>query len=219
MTNTMETRNADSRTAVPESGGLDTLAREMAICLSHVFRAHDEADRSRAIEACRRVDELQFPSLDQGDIDIASRAFVNALWAKDDVELRCLSDGEFDADRIMEADYSAVASSLRTRAAVVGADHRYAERKVEAWRRHKAGGDYWTPYQRAQVHELRAALGDPEYPRKPRGGRSGPGPEPMRYVLASELHDMGTKHYWQQGIEVLVPYFERILREHDDAAR
>jgi len=38
----------------------------------------------------------------------------------------------------------------------------------------------------------------------------------MRYVLASELHDMNTKRHWEQGIELLVPYFERILeRTHE----
>lgn len=65
------------------------------------------------------------------------------------------------------------------------------------------------------MYEFRAAIGDPTYPRKGRGGRSGPGPEPMRYVLASELHDMNTKRHWEQGIEVLTPYFERILERND----
>ncbi|MDR9380335.1 MAG: hypothetical protein RI560_01500 [Natronomonas sp.] len=186
-------------------------AREMAIGLAHVFRAHDEGERQRAIEACRRVDELQFPHLDDEDIELASTALIDALWAKDDVEFRCLTGGEISEERILDADYSRVSSCLRQRAHVVGAEQHYATNKVEAWRQHKAGGDYWSPYQRAQMYEIRAAIGDPEYPQKRRGGRSGPGPEPMRYVLASELHDMNTKRHWEQGIEVLVPYYEFIL--------
>ncbi len=192
-----------------------TEAREMAVALAHVFRAHDEGHRQRAFEACRRVDERQFQHLDDDGVDLASEAFIDALWAKDEVEFRCLANGEIDPERVRNADYSEVATHLRSRAAVVGADQRYAAEKVEAWRQHKAGGDYWTPYQRAQMYEFRAAIGDPTYPRKGRGGRSGPGPEPMRYVLASELHDMNTKRHWEQGIEVLTPYFERILERND----
>ena len=215
----METRETDGRSDDPGSEELRATAREMALGLAHVFRAHDEGDRENALKACRRVDELQFQHLDVDDIEIASNAFVDALWAKDDVEFRCLSDGEFDIERIRNADYSGVSSQLRKRAAVVGADQRYATKRVEAWREHKAGGDYWTPYHRSQLYEFRAAIQDPSYPRKQRGGRSGPGPEPMRYVLASELHDMNTKQHWEQGVELLVPYFERILIEHDDEFR
>jgi len=163
------------------SGGSDssdrrTEAREMATALACVFRAHDRGHRERALEACRRVDERQFSDLDSEAVDIASEAFIDALWAKDDVEFRCLNDGEIDPERVRNADYSEVATHLRKRAAVVGADQRYATEKLEAWRQHKAGGDYWSPYQRAQMYEFRAAIDDPEYPRKERGGRSGPGP-------------------------------------------
>lgn len=212
----MESKQSDTPNSDLGSGGSSTTAREMAMGLAHVFRAHDERDRKRALQACRRVDELQFRHLDAEDVELASEAFVDALWTKDDVELQCLSNGSFDAERIRNADYSDVASHLRKRALVVGADQRYATKKIEAWREHKAGGDYWTPYQQSQMYEFRAAIQDFDYPRKPRGGRSGPGPEPMRYVLASELHDMNTKTHWEQGIEVLVPYFEQILMEHDD---
>lgn len=215
ITNKMGSQQIEGGSADPELTDRRATAREMAIGLAHVFRAHDEGDRARAIEACQRVDELQFQHLDDEGVELASTAFVDALWAKDDVELQCLTGGGIDQERIRSADYSEVASRLRQRAVIVGADQRYATKKVEAWRQHKAGGDYWTPYQRAQVYELRAALQDPEYPRKRRGGRSGPGPEPMRYVLASELHDMNTKQHWEQGIEVLVPYFEMILERND----
>lgn len=207
----MDVRGIDGGKADPEFTDRRATAREMAISLAHLFRAHDDGDRERALSACQRVDELQFPQLDDEAVDIASSALVDALWAKDDVEFQCLTGGDIDETRVRNADYSTVTAHLRRRAHVVGADQRYATEKTEAWRQHKAGGDYWTPYQRAQMYELRATLQDPEYPRKERGGRSGPGPEPMRYVLASELHDMNTKRHWEQGIEVLVPYFECIL--------
>ena len=196
-----------------DSSSLRSEAREMATALACVFKAHDRGNRERALEACRRVDERQFSDLDSEAVDLASEAFIDALWAKDEVEFRCLKNGEIDPDLIRAADYSEVATHLRKRAAVVGADQRYATKKLEAWRQHKAGGDYWSPYQRAQMYEFRAAIDDPEYPRKERGGRSGPGPEPMRYVLASELHDMNTERHWNQGIELLVPYFELILEQ------
>ena len=199
-----------------DSSSLRSEAREMATALACVFTAHDRGNRERALEACRRVDERQFSDLDSDAVDLASEAFIDALWAKDEVEFRCLKNGEIDPELIRDADYSEVATHLRKRAAVVGADQRYATKKLEAWRQHKAGGDYWSPYQRAQMYEFRAAIDDPEYPRKERGGRSGPGPEPMRYVLASELHDMNTERHWNQGIELLVPYFELILeRSHE----
>lgn len=212
----MSLEGASEANSGSNSSDRQTEAREMAIALAHVFRAHDEGHRQRALEACRRVDELQFRDLDEDGVAIASEAFIDALWAKDEVEFRFLKNGDFDPERIRNADYSDVATHLRKRAAVVGADQRYATEKVEAWRQHKAGGDYWTPYQRAQMYEFRAAIDDPEYPRKGRGGRSGPGPEPMRYVLASELHDMNTKRHWEQGIELLIPYFERILERNDE---
>jgi hypothetical protein len=63
----------------------------------------------------------------------------------------------------------------------------------------------------AQTHELRTALGDPSYPRKPSDGRSGHGPEAARYALAVELHDMRTPMCWRQAVSVMTPYFERVL--------
>jgi hypothetical protein len=191
-------------------------ASEMATALCRGFVAHDNGEREEAIEAFSTVDRNQFPKLDDGDVRLAATAFVDALWAKDDIEFRHLSEGEFDRDGIREASYSPVKRELRKRAAIVGADPRYAETKATAWRRHKAGGDYWTPFLRSQIYEVRAAIDEPEYPNKPRSGVSGPGPEPMRYMLAFELHDMRTEAHWKQGIDVMIPYFERILEEHRD---
>lgn len=191
-------------------------ARYMAEQLSVGFRAHDKGVRDEAIEAFRAVDALQFPDISEEDALLAATAFVDALWEKDEIEFQCLRDGEIQIADIERADYSPVRQKLRQRASIVGADPRYAVKKAEAWKRHKAGGDYWTPYGWAQVYELRAAMDDPNYPEKPRAGRSGLGPEPLRYVLANELHDMHTEAHWQEGLNVLIPYYLKILQSHKD---
>lgn len=198
-----------------------TTARRMAEQLSQGFRAHDTGRKQTAIDAFASVDTLQFPFLSEGEARHAATAFVEALWAKDDIEFEQLSDGRINREGIRQADYSPVRQKLRERAAIIGADPKYATTKAEAWRRHKSGGDYWTPFQQSQLHELRAALRDPEYPHKPRAGHSGPGPEPLRYVLAFELHDMKTEKHWKQGVEVMTPYFAKILeanREREPSA-
>jgi len=190
-------------------------AREMSESLANVFRAHDNSNREKAIESLIEVDKRQFPSLDTDEVELASTAFVDALFAKDEIEFQHLTDGDINETGLREADYSSAIQKLRQRAVLVGADQQYAVEKVRAWRQHKLGGDYWTPFQRSQVYELRAALNDPEYPHKPRAGQSGPGPEAMRYALAFELHDMHTERHWLQGIRVMTPYFLRILEHHE----
>lgn len=198
-----------------DSRGVRGTARYMARELARLFKSHDKGRKSDAVDACRAVDECQFRTLDSDELELAATAFVDALWAKDNIELRHMGDGRIDTAGIRSADYSQVTQELRKRAAIVGADPAYATTKAEAWRRHKSGGEYWTPFMKSQKYELRAALQDPAFPNKPRAGQSGPGPEPMRYVLAFELHDMHTERHWQQGIDVMVPYFSRILREHN----
>lgn len=191
---------------------LEGTAKMMARQLARLFRAHDRGLREEAIEACLRVDRLQFPALESADVELAAERFVDALWAKDEVEFQHLTDGAIDTAGLRQADYGEVRARLRERASLIGADPRYATTKAEAWRRHKVGGDYWTPFVKSQVFELRTILDDPPYPNKPRGGQSGPGPEPLRYILAFELHDMKTERHWQEGIEVMTPYFAKILR-------
>jgi hypothetical protein len=93
-------------------------------------------------------------------------------------------------------------------------DHRYAIQSTVAWRNHKIGEDYWTPLRRAQMYELRAALQDPDYPDKPRYGQSGHGPEPARYALAVELHDMRSLEHYQEALDIMRPYFEKVLDAH-----
>ena len=191
-------------------------ASELAAALCRGFRAHDNGNRAEAIEAFSSVDTQQFPHLDETEAREASIAYVDALFAKDDVEIDHLRDGGFDRDGLAETDWSPVSTQFRIRASIVGMDPQYAEASTSGWRRHKAGGDYWTPLQRAQMYELRAALQDPSYPAKPKYGQSGFGPEPMRYVTAVELHDMHTRTHWQQAERIMTPYFERILEGHRD---
>lgn len=210
----MNTQTAGGETTETES--VHSTARHVAEQLSVGFRAHDKGLREEAIDAFHAVDALQFQYLDEEDVHLATTAFVDALWAKDEVEFRCLRDGELQTADVESADYSPVVQKLRQRASIIGADPRYAEKKAEAWRKHKSGGDYWTPFGWSQVYELRAALRDPDYPDKPRAGQSGPGPEPLRYVLAFELHDMHTEHRWREGVAAMVPYYETILRSYEN---
>lgn len=197
-------------------------AVEMAeqICLT--FQHHDLGSRDAAVDALAAVDRRQFAQLADGDARRASTAYVDALWAKDELESEYIEDGEVLQAGLASADWGAVEEHLAARAAVVDMDARYATKSVEAWRNHKTGGDYWTPIQQAQVYELRAALQDPEYPHKPKYGRSGHGPEAARYAVAIELHDLHTDGAWTQARDLMVPYYERILlgqRASDDSSR
>ena len=203
--------------SVPDpSTSLDDAPREMARKICQGFLAHDRGEREAALSAFEFVDALQFRNKAPDDVHLAADALVGALWAKDDLELRYLRNGTLDRDGLADADWSPVRRKFRERAAALGIDQEYAALKTDAWRQHKTGGDYWTPFQRAQLLELRTALGDPAYPGKPKEGRSGPGPEALRYALAVELHDMHTRRHWKQAEEAMVPYFERIVAHHTD---
>lgn len=190
---------------------LRTKAREMAQQLCLGFKYHDNRKREPAVEAFAEVDRAQFSHVSAETAREASVAYVDALWEKDAVEQSHTVHGEMDYEALSEADWSDVRAAFARRASLVGIDPDYAEQSTVAWRRHKVGGDYWTPMQRAQMYEMRAALGSPEYPEKPRYGQSGYGPEPARYALGVELHD--TRN-WEQAQEAMVPYFERILQAH-----
>ncbi len=198
------------------SVSVDDAPREMAGQICRGFLAHDRGDRKVALEAFKFVDTLQFRHSDAHDIHLATEAFVDALWAKDDVEVRYMRNGTLDEAGLAGADWSPVRKKFRERAAALGIEQEYAELKTEAWRRHKTGGDYWSLFQRAQLLELRAALQDPSYPKKPKEGRSGVGPEALRYALAVELHDMHTRHHWEQAETAMTPYFEHIVSHHSN---
>jgi hypothetical protein len=171
--------------------------------------------RPRTVDrAFAETDVLQFAHLDPRDGPGAAVLYVDALWAKDRVEREHMVDGELDRAALAEADWSPVESAFRRRAEIVGMDQRYAIQSTVAWRNHKIGWDYWSPMRRAQMFELRAALQDPDYPEKPRYGQSGHGPEPARYALAVELHDMHTREHCKQALEIMQPYFEKVLDAH-----
>ncbi len=184
----------------------------MADHLCKGFIAHDQRDYDGAVEAFAVVDELQFDHIDDSAARRAAAGYVDALWAKDDVEERCRVNGELDPDKLRSADWSSVERALERRAEAAEIDPRYASLTTDAWIQHKVGGDYWTPMMTAQMLEFRAALQNPAYPNKPRHGQGGFGPEPTRYALGNELHDT---RQWEQAREVMTPYFQRILDEHD----
>lgn len=189
------------------------------------FVRHDRRDREGAVEAFFEVDRNQFAHIDDDAAREAAEAFVDALWAKDEVERAYVVASEsaddpeaFDDAGLAAADWSAVTEHLARRAEVVGMDPEYATATTEAWRRHKTGGDYWTPTMVAQNHEVRAAVGDSgtgrEAPVKNRHGRSGFGHLPARYLVGIELHDMRTEEHWKQAAAVMTPYFAEILAAH-----
>lgn len=188
-------------------------ARHMAKQLGLGFKYHDQRKRQKAVEAFAAVDIRQFQHVSEETARQASEAYVDALWAKDDVEQSCMSDGELDTDALDNADWSEVRSAFARRAKLVDMDPRYAELSSVGWRRHKTGGDYWTPLKRAQTIEIRAAIQNPEYPAKPRFGQSGFGPEATRYELGVELHD--TRQF-KAGVKAMTPYFKFILSGHSD---
>lgn len=199
-------------TSVPQ----DEVPREMARQICKGFIAHDQGDRNSAIDSFNFVDKLQFRHVGQDRVSIASEALVEALWAKDEIEVMHVEDGSVDKASLSEADWSPVRAKFRERAAALGIKQEYASFKTEAWRQHKIDGDYWTPFQKAQVLELRCALQDSTYPEKPSDGQSGPGPEAIRYLLGVELHDMHTSTHWEQAVDAMYPYFKYILTHHNE---
>ncbi|MFB6083719.1 MAG: hypothetical protein ABEJ94_05690 [Halorientalis sp.] len=179
------------------------------------FVAHDERDRMAAVKAFATVDDAQFQHVDGATARRAAVAYVNALWKKDEIEAAHETGEGFDREALDAADWGPVRENFAERARLLGIDEDYADLSTTAWRRHKTGGDYWTPIMHAQTLELRVAMGNPEYPDKPRYGQSGFGPEPTRYALAVELHDFRSADHVEQGTEVMTPYYEAILRAHD----
>lgn len=190
----------------------EEIAKQMGLGMVY----HDDRERQQSIDAFATVDRFQFQHVSPETARAAATAYVDALWEKDDVEEACRVDGGFDTEALDAADWSPVRDAFERRASLVGIDSAYAELSTVAWRRHKAGGDYWTPFLEAQTLELRAALQDPDYPHKPRSGQSGYGPEATRYVLGVELHDV---RRFDEGIDVMTPYFERIARGHREEPR
>jgi len=170
---------------------------QIARQLAHGSEAYDDRDRSAARGHFRVVDRYQFVN---GDADRAADAYVDALWAKDRLEKAAGPAGlEF-------ADWSPVVTALIDRCDAVGIADTYATSTAAAWRRHKVGGDYWTPILRAQMHEVRAIVGG-DYPRKDRGGAWGFGALPFLYGVGVEAHDVRA---WDIAIGAMTLYFERL---------
>lgn len=194
---------------------IDRQARYIAEQICSGFQLHDRRQREASLEAFHEVDQMQFQHLSDREAYEAAEAYVDALWAKDEIEKQYETpNGTFDQEGIREADYSAVHENLRDRARVVGMDLEYAAKTTEAWHNHKSDLDYWTPFMEAQTIELRVALGNTDYPDKPRGGQSGFGPLASRYAVGVELHDMHSNESWEEAIRVMTPYYRQILQAH-----
>jgi hypothetical protein len=63
---------------------VSALAERMAEDLCLGFRWHDQRDRERAVEAFARVDAHQFAHVGADVAREAARAYVDALWVKDE---------------------------------------------------------------------------------------------------------------------------------------
>lgn len=207
----MRSKNEAKRGGRSELVEHESDAVQLAKSIGMGFVHHDKRNRQAAVNAFAVVDEFQFQHVSAETACAASAAYVDALWEKDEIEETHTVDGELDREALDAADWSPVEDAFAERASLVGIDPAYAELSTVAWRRHKTGGDYWTPMKRAQTKELRVALQDEDYPHKPRDGRSGHGPEASRYALGVELHDM---RQFEEMIESMTPYFQRIIDEH-----
>lgn len=185
------------------------------VCLGFVH--HDRREWGETVTSFYAVDRHQFAHLSDAEALEAATAYAAALWAKDNVEAPHVREGgSLDCEALDAADWSPVEACLARRAEVVGMPEEYATATAAGWRKHKTGGDYWTPHMRAQHHELRAAMDDPAYPRKEENGQSGFGPLAARYLAGIELHDMKSERHWERAADVMAGYYEEILRAHDD---
>lgn len=189
--------------------------RSVAKKMGMGFVYHDQRMRDEAVDAFAAVDRFQFQHVSPETARKAAEAYVDALWIKDEIEDSCRANGQIDPDELVDADWTPVEEAFQRRAALAGIDRKYAELSTISWRRHKLGGDhdYWTPMMKAQTYELRAALQDDDYPHKARHGQSGFGPEPLRYALGMELHDM---RRFEEALNVMTPYFARIKQTTSD---
>lgn len=194
---------------------VDELAKHMAVNVCRGFNSHDDRERQACIEAFYEVDRYQFPSLPDEEVRQAAKAYVDALWAKDEVEEPHLrEDGTLDREALADADRRPIEIPLERRADIVGMPHEYASATAEGWIKHKTGGDYWTPHMSSQRHEVRAALGDPDYPHKRGTSPTGVGSLPARYLVAIELHDLKSEERVAEAVDVMQTYYSEILRAH-----
>lgn len=219
MTTLLPSENAGQEAVAVAAPGrsIDECAEHMAENVCRGFITHDERDRAACVEAFFEVDRHQFRHLTDAEARRAATAYVDALWAKDDVEEPYVrEDGTLDRG-LDDADWRPVEACLERRAEIVGMPAEYASATTEGWRKHKTGGDYWTPHMVAQRHEVRAALDDPEYPHKRGSSQAGVGALPARYLVCIELHDMKSEAHWMEAADVMRSYYADLLRgqRHD----
>lgn len=187
-------------------------AHTMALEVCKGYRAHDNRDRAAAIDSFAYVDDAQFDHLTSLEARDAATALVDALWAKDELETHFVTDGVVERSaELSQADWIEVEAALCRRARIIGMDEAYGRLTTESWKQHKVGGQYSVPVLEAQRIEVRAALGDDQYPAKARAGRSGYGELPARYLVAVELHDDRSERAQRRIVDVMTPYFETIL--------
>lgn len=192
------------------------LAEKMATEICNGYRLHDSRDRPEAETAFAFVDRYQFPHLSYEEVAESAYWFVESLWRKDEIERPHMTAGVLhDREGLAEADWEYVRKSLEKRATIVGIHPKYAELTTLSWKRHKIGGDYWTPTLEAQQLECLVALGVDHYPNKHRGGQSGYGLLPVLYLAGVELHDVRSKAAWQLAQELMTVYFNIILQSHE----
>jgi len=176
------------------------------------FQHHDNGNYDEAVEDFTFVDTYQFPHLTEEEARACATAYVDALFAKDDIEDEYTDEnGDYKLYELRTADWSPVRDAFLRRAKIAGMDEAYAFYSTLAWRKHKVGGDYWSPMMNAQKIEFQCATGNQKYPEKPSDGEQGMGPDPARYLVGVELHDMHTEEDWKQAAVVMTPYFQNIL--------
>lgn len=216
MAPTLRFADADPTVAgdTDETDSIGEIARRLAESVCRGFVTHDRRDRDACVAAFFEVDRNQFAHLSEREAHAAATAYVDALWAKDAVEAPFVrEDGTLDRERLDAADWGPVEECLERRAAIVGMDPEYARATTEGWRKHKTGGDYWTPHMTAQLHEVRVALDDPGYPHKRGSSPTGLGPLPARYLVCIELHDLKRDERWTEAVDVMHGYYADLLRQ------
>jgi len=176
-----------------------------AICEG--FRLHDQGQYREAIDSFSEADEIWF-DVNEQTARKAATAYVDALRLKDEIER--------NNELIGLGNWDQVEGAFRRRAEVLGIDTAYAPLVTDAWKAHKVEEDYWTPMLLAQQLVVQAATGNEDYPPKASDAEHGFGPEPTRYLLGVELHDLHTEDRWSEAVANMTTYFERILELRND---
>ena len=191
-------------------------AEHMAEQMCIAFMYHDRREWGMGVRALYQTERLQFPFLSTHDAYEVARLYMKALWEKDVVEAEHIDGLDVDVEGLRNADWSPVVEPLVRRAELVGADPLYGVKTAAGWCEHKVGGDYWTPMMQAQHAEIRAAVGDPEYPEKPKYGQAGFGHLPAVYIAGVDCHDFHTESHWRRAVDLMTLYFQEILDAQPD---